>query len=109
MAANGFISWDRVRGAEQRPLQVAARRKNKVPLGPAVVGNVLEELKGLRADLSIEDLLRGRIQVPSDQKKPVAGLRFRCSKKSRSECTAKGWQDLCRSFRLKWNRALIIT
>ena len=65
MAANGFISRDRVKGAEQRPIQVAVRRKNKVPLGPAVVGNVLEELKGLRADLSIEDLLQGRIQVYS--------------------------------------------
>jgi len=65
MAANGFISRDRVRGAEQRPIQVAVRRKNKVPLGPAVVGNVLEELKGLYADLSIEDLLLGRIQVYS--------------------------------------------
>ena len=65
MAANGFISRDRVRGAEQRPIQVAVRRKNKVPLGPAVVGNVFEELKVLGADLSIEDLLRGRIQVYS--------------------------------------------
>ena len=65
MAANGFISRDRVRGAEQRPIQVAVRRKNKVPLGPAVVENVLEELKGRRADLSIEDLLQGRIQVYS--------------------------------------------
>jgi len=65
MAANGFISRDRVRGAEQRPIQVAVRRKNKVPLAPAVVGNVLEELKGLCADLSIEDLLQGRIQVYS--------------------------------------------
>ena len=33
MAANGFISRDRVRGAEQRPIQVAVRRKNKVLLG----------------------------------------------------------------------------
>jgi penicillin-binding protein 1A len=65
MAANGFISQDRVRGAEQHPIQVAVRRKNKVPLGPAVVGNVLEELKGLCPDLSIEDLLQGRIQVYS--------------------------------------------
>jgi penicillin-binding protein 1A len=65
MAANGFISRDRAGGAEQRPIQVAVRRKNSVPLGPAVVENVLEELKGLRADLSIEDLLRGRIQVYS--------------------------------------------
>ena len=65
MAANGFISPDRVKGAEKRPIQVAVRRKNKASLGPAVVGNVLEELKGLRADLSIEDLLQGRIQVYS--------------------------------------------
>jgi membrane peptidoglycan carboxypeptidase len=65
MAANGFISRDGARGAEQRPIQVAVRRKNKVPLGPAVVGNALEELKGLCADLSIEDLLQGRIQVYS--------------------------------------------
>jgi penicillin-binding protein 1A len=65
MAANGFISLDGLRGAEQRPIPVAVRRKNKVPLGPAVVGNVLEELKGRYADLSIQDLLQGRIQVYS--------------------------------------------
>lgn len=65
MAVNGFISRDKVREAEQRPIQTAMRRKNKAPLGPAVVGNVLEELKGLYADLGIEDLLQGRIQVYS--------------------------------------------
>ena len=65
MAANGFISPDRVKGAEQRPIQVAVRLKKKASLGPAVVGNVLEDLKGLRADLSIEDLLQGRIQIYS--------------------------------------------
>jgi len=65
MAANGFISRDRVRGAEQRPIQVAVRQKGKVPLGTAVVGNVLDEIKALCPDLSIEDLLQGRIQVYS--------------------------------------------
>jgi penicillin-binding protein 1A len=65
MAANGFISRDRVRGVEERPIQVAVRGKAKVPIGPAVVGNVLEEIKDLCADLSIEDLLQGRIQVYS--------------------------------------------
>ena len=65
MAANGFISQDRVKGAEKRPIQVAMRLKNKSSQGPAVVGNVLEDLKGLRADLSIEDLLQGRIQIYS--------------------------------------------
>jgi len=65
MAANDFISRDRMRGAEQRPIQEAVRRMKKFPLTPAVVGNVLEELKGLSPDLGIEDLLRGRIQVYS--------------------------------------------
>jgi penicillin-binding protein 1A len=65
MAANGFISRDIAKEAEQRPLQAAVQHKNKAPLGPAVVGSVLEELKGLDADLGIEDLLQGRIQVYS--------------------------------------------
>ena len=65
MAANGFISRDRMRAAEQRPIQVVSRRNDKVLQAPAVVDNVLEELKGRRADLSVEDLLQGRIQVYS--------------------------------------------
>lgn len=65
MAANGFISQDRVSGAKQRPIQVTVRRKGKMLRAAAVVENVLEELKGLCADLSIEDLLQGRIQVYS--------------------------------------------
>jgi penicillin-binding protein 1A len=65
MAANGFISQDRARDAEKRQIQVAVRLKNKASLGSAVVGNVLEDLKGLRADLSVEDLRQGRIQIYS--------------------------------------------
>jgi len=65
MAANGFISQDRLKSAEKQPIQVAVRPKNKASLGPAVVGNVLEDIKGLRADLGIEDLLQGRIQIYS--------------------------------------------
>ena len=65
MAANGFISQDRLKIAEKLPIQVAVRLKNKASLGPAVVGNVLEDIKGLRADLGIEDLLQGRIQIYS--------------------------------------------
>jgi len=65
MAANVFISRDRVKNVEKRPIQVAMRLKNKAPLGPAVVENVLADLKGLRADLRIEDLLQGRIQIYS--------------------------------------------
>jgi penicillin-binding protein 1A len=65
MAANGFISQNQLKIAEKRPIQVAVRPKNKASLGPAVVGNVLEDIKGLRADLGIEDLLQGRIQIYS--------------------------------------------
>jgi len=65
MAANGFISLDKVKDTQQRPLQVAIKRKNKVDLGPAVVENVLQELKDRHAGLSDEDLLQGRIQVYS--------------------------------------------
>jgi penicillin-binding protein 1A len=65
MAANGFISLDRMREVEQRTIQVAVRRTKKLSPGPAVVENVLEELKDLCADLSIEDLLQGRIQIYS--------------------------------------------
>jgi len=65
MAANGFISQDRLKSAEKQPIQVAVRPKNKAPLGPAVVGNVLEDIKSLRADFGIEDLLQGRVQIYS--------------------------------------------
>jgi penicillin-binding protein 1A len=63
MAANGFISRDSVNSAEQRPIQVIAGRKDKIQ-APAVLGTIFQELKG-RGDLSVEDLLQGRIQVYS--------------------------------------------
>ena len=66
MAANGFISLERVKDAEKRPIQLAVRLKNKVSLSePAVIGNVLEDLKELRTDFRIEDLRQGRIQIYS--------------------------------------------
>ena len=65
MAVSGFIVEDRATGAKQRPIQVAAGRKSRVTLGPAVVANVLDELKARHADLSIEDLRQGRIHVYS--------------------------------------------
>jgi membrane peptidoglycan carboxypeptidase len=64
MAANGFISRNSVNSAEQRPIQVSARRKDKMLQAPAVLGTMLHELKG-RGDFSVEDLLQGRIQVYS--------------------------------------------
>ncbi|MBF0100661.1 MAG: transglycosylase domain-containing protein [Desulfobacterales bacterium] len=65
MAENGFISMDMVRDAEQLQIKVDLQYKNKTTTWPAVVGNVIEEIKGLYADFSIEDLLQGRIQVYS--------------------------------------------
>jgi penicillin-binding protein 1A len=65
MARNGFITRDKLREAEQRPISVVSRHKDKELPAGAVVENVLEELKGGRSGLSPEDLLRGRIQVYS--------------------------------------------
>jgi len=65
MAANGFISRNSVNLAEQRPIQVIARRKDKMLQAPAVLGTILQELKGRGADLTVENLFRGRIQVYS--------------------------------------------
>jgi penicillin-binding protein 1A len=64
MAAHGFISRDSVNLAKQRPIQVVARRKDQMLQAPAVLENVLQEIKR-RGDLSVEDLLQGRIQVHS--------------------------------------------
>ena len=64
MAANGFIPRDNVNSAEQRPLQVIAPRKDKMFQAPAVLGTILQGLRG-RGDRSVEDLLQGRIQVYS--------------------------------------------
>ncbi len=65
MAANGFISRDSVSSAEQRPIRVIARRKDQMLQAPAVLGTILQELKGRGADLTVENLFRGRIQVYS--------------------------------------------
>ena len=65
MAANGFISRDRVKGAVQRPIRVVARNKDKTLQAAAVIENVLQEIKDRRVDVGIEDLLQGRIQVHS--------------------------------------------
>ena len=65
MAGNGFISRDTVSAAEQRPIHIIAPRKDKLLMAPAVFGNILQELKGRGAELGVEDLLQGRIQVYS--------------------------------------------
>jgi len=65
MAVNGFITRDRMREAEQRPIQAVAWHKDKMLQAAAVVENVLQELKDRSADRGVEDLLQGRIHVYS--------------------------------------------
>ena len=65
MAANGFISRDTVQAAEHRPIPLVAQRKDKMFKVPAVLENVLQELKGRRGAPSVEDVMQGRIQVYS--------------------------------------------
>jgi membrane peptidoglycan carboxypeptidase len=65
MAARGFISPDQARVASERPIETVAQRKDKTIGASAVVDNVLDELKGRRADLGERDLLQGHIQVYS--------------------------------------------
>ena len=65
MAASGFISQDTVKAAEQRPIEANGQRKNKILSTPAVLATILDELKGRRADLTVEHLYQGGIQVYS--------------------------------------------
>ena len=64
MAANGFISRDRVSSAEQRPIQVIAPRKDKMLRRRRSLAISFRSSKAGR-ELSVEDLLQGRIQVYS--------------------------------------------
>jgi len=65
MAANGSLPPDFAKRAKQRPIQVVAKDNDGMPQSSAVVENVLEELKTSHTDLSVQDLLQGRIQVYS--------------------------------------------
>jgi penicillin-binding protein 1A len=65
MAGHGFITQDTVSAAERRPIQVVAPRKDKKLQAPAVLGTILQELKSRGADLGVEDIMQGRIQVHS--------------------------------------------
>ena len=65
MAARGFITPDRAKGASQRPIEIVMQRKDKMIGVSAVVDNILQELKSRHADLDENDLFQGHIQVYS--------------------------------------------
>jgi len=64
MAARGFISVDRAREATKRPIELMGEHKDSMIEAPAVVDTVLDELTR-QDNLSVKDLLQGRIQVYS--------------------------------------------
>jgi penicillin-binding protein 1A len=65
MVANGSLPPDFAQRVKQRPIQVVAKDNDRIPQASAIVENVLEELKTSHTDLSVKDLLQGRIQVYS--------------------------------------------
>jgi penicillin-binding protein 1A len=65
MAAQGFITRDQLTAARQRPLPAVVPPAARPSESSAVVGHVLDELKAGHPELSVDDLLQGRIQVYS--------------------------------------------
>jgi len=65
MAAEGFITGDRRADAAQRPLTLVVPRAPLPFRSSAVVEQVLDELTAVHADLGIEDLLQGEVQIYS--------------------------------------------
>jgi membrane peptidoglycan carboxypeptidase len=63
MRANGFLSLEAAAQAKGRALQIVRRDKRQALQAPAVVAHVLEEFKADHPNLSVEDLLQGRIHV----------------------------------------------
>ena len=63
MQANGFLSPESTADAQARALEIVRHHTPQALQASAVVEHVLEEFKIHHADLSVEDLLQGRIQV----------------------------------------------
>jgi penicillin-binding protein 1A len=63
MRTNGFVSLEGAAKAKGRPLQIVRHDQHQMLLAPAVVEHVLQEFKARHDDLSVDDLLQGRIQV----------------------------------------------
>jgi membrane peptidoglycan carboxypeptidase len=74
MVARGFISTDQATEAKRRPIETTTERKDKIIGASAVVGNVLDELKDRRTNLTEMDLLQGHIQVYSTVDARVQGI-----------------------------------
>lgn len=75
MAASGFISPDRARGARQRPIETVTQHKDKPTWASAIVENVLEELTGRRAETGGRQSYKGRSSAYSDFNRVKQSLR----------------------------------
>jgi penicillin-binding protein 1A len=65
MAANGFLTPQRLAEVIRRPLPTIAARPGVVVHAPSAVGHVIEELKSQGIANGLEDLLNGRLDVYS--------------------------------------------
>jgi penicillin-binding protein 1A len=65
MAGEDFISAKEEAAARHRPLPTVVQHASQPFRSSAVVAHVLDELEAAYADLGVEDLLHGRIQVHS--------------------------------------------
>jgi len=63
MRRNGFLSPEATAEAQGRALRIVQHDKAQALQAPAVVEHVLEEFTARHRDLSVEDLLQGRIHV----------------------------------------------
>ena len=63
MQASGFLSADAAAHAKEQTLPVAPQQAPVRTTVPSLVGHALEEFTTRHADLSVEDLLKGRVQV----------------------------------------------
>ena len=63
MRSNGFLSAEATAHAKARALQIVRHDTRQALQASAVVQHVFEEFRIRHADLSVEDLLQGRIQV----------------------------------------------
>jgi penicillin-binding protein 1A len=65
MAAEGFLSRDQMTEAARRPIASLVPHESPSFQSSAVVEHVLDELRAVHADLGVDDLLQGTIQVYS--------------------------------------------
>jgi penicillin-binding protein 1A len=65
MTARGYLSREQLAAASQRPLSVVTRDTSQVFQSSAVIAHVLHELAAGHADIGLDDLLQGRVQVDS--------------------------------------------